>query len=128
MTAQFELIDTFSYRPSLLPLARDALIAALLAFDPSLHLDPDVAVITGLSAPGEPSTRSLMMCLKRALASGQTFVWTEPQNALLTDPAVPNPTSVAVDMQQLAVVIDSVSLSLLDDFIQALLGFWDRPD
>lgn len=127
MTAQFELIDTFSYRPSLLPLARDALNAALLAFDPSLHLDPDVAVITGLSAPGEPSTRSLMMCLKRALASGQTFVWTEPQNALLTDPAVPNPTSVAVDMQQLAVVIDSVSLSLLDDFIQALLGFWDRP-
>lgn len=126
MTAQFELIDTFSGRPSLSPLARDALCAALLAYDPSLHLDPDVATVTGLNESGEPTAHTLMTCLRKAFSSGKTYVWTNGQYRLRANPAAPDSTDAQVDMQQLALVIDSVSLGLLDGFIQALLEFWDR--
>ena len=128
MTVKADLIDLFSRRPSLSPLARALLRGELKRQFPHLPLDPDVAVITEVSGSGEPTSETLTACLHRLFAVGNTPQWCAGVNTLLIDPTLPDATGSDVDMETLAVVFDTVSLSLLDHFMAALVRFWDQPD
>lgn len=128
MTTKFDLIDTFSRRPSLSPVASSALRAALLSHYPALTINPDVAAVTRLSTAGERVTQTLMACLHENFSTGKTFRWKTPENTLIADATAVVPVSVDVDIEQLAVLLDTVSLSLPDTFMQSLVDFWDRAD
>ena len=128
MTVKADLIDLFSRRPSLSPLARALLRGELKRQFPHLPLDPDVAVITEVSESGEPTSETLTACLHRLFAVGNTPQWRAGVNTLLIDPTLPDVTASDVDMETLAVVFDTVSLSLLDHFMAALVTFWDQPE
>ncbi len=127
MTIKFDLIDTFSRRPSLSPLARATLIQALKTQNPLLNLDPDVAAVTQTTESGQQMTETLSACLRNNFATGKTPTWKKGLSVLLPDPTLPTPVAATVDIEELAVLIDSVSLGLLDAFMQALVSFWDRP-
>lgn len=127
MAVKFDLIDTFSHRPSLSPLAHMSLKAALDGQFPLLDLNPDVAAITQVSDSGQRATETLSACLRQTFPSGKTPVWRAGVDALLTDPGAAVPATASVDVEQLAIVIDSVGLGLLDAFGQALIRFWDSP-
>ncbi|TDV67820.1 hypothetical protein EC915_103357 [Pseudomonas sp. LP_7_YM] len=122
MSTKFDLIDTFSHRPSLSPLALGALHDALRAQYPALDIRPDLAVITG-----EATSRTLLEHLHINFATGKTPRWLRGQNTLVADPGAPVTQTLEVDIEQLAVLIDTVSLALPDTFIHALVDFWDRP-
>ncbi|NBB09972.1 dermonecrotic toxin domain-containing protein [Pseudomonas sp. SLFW] len=126
MTDKFDLIDLFSRRPSLSEQARDSLRAALTSYFPDVHLDPDVAVVTGQAENGEARTATLTACLQRFFASGQTPRWKSGADALVVDPAASLAPAPSGDMEALAILVDTVSLGLLDDFTGSLIAFWDR--
>ncbi|WP_296261668.1 MULTISPECIES: dermonecrotic toxin domain-containing protein [unclassified Pseudomonas] len=123
MPTHFDLIDTFSHRPSLSPLALDALHKALVARYPALDIHPDRAVITGEATP-----RTLFDHLRINFSTGKTPRWVHGQNTLVADPGAPVAQTLDVDIEQLAVLVDTVSLALPETIMRALVDFWDRPD
>jgi hypothetical protein len=127
MNAKYELIDTFSRRPSLSALASRTLGAALESQYPGMGIDPQRAVITSVAGSGAPTTETLIDCLRYHFATGKTPLWTSGKETLLADPSASPPVILDVAVEQLAVLIDSVSLSLAQAFMQATVDFWDRP-
>ncbi|WP_268800631.1 dermonecrotic toxin domain-containing protein [Pseudomonas huanghezhanensis] len=128
MNVKFDVIDTFSRRPTLLPLALAALQAALKAQYPDLEINPAIAVITRVSLSGKPKSETLLDCLRQGVATGKTLQWRPEKNTLIAEPAALLPVTMDVDVEQLAVLVDSVSLDLLAGFMHALVAFWDTPD
>jgi hypothetical protein len=126
MTIKLDLIDIFSHRPSLSRQASDSLKAALVADYPHLSLDPDVTVITTPTANGGQTAATLMACLRRFFARGQTPRWKNGADALVVDPAFSLVAVPDIDMEALAILVDTVSLGLLDDFTGSLIAFWER--
>lgn len=127
MAVKFDLIDIFSHRPSLSPLAHASLKAALDGQFPLLDLDPDVAALTRVTDSGQCVTETLIACLRRTFPSGKTPVLHAGRDAFQADPRTRVAEASSVDVEQLAIVIDSVALDLLDAFSQALIRFWDSP-
>ncbi|MFK3794965.1 dermonecrotic toxin domain-containing protein [Pseudomonas sp. NPDC088444] len=123
MNSKFHLIDVFSHRPSLPVEASRALKTELEKQFPELKIDPDLATVTELA---QTSGTTLTAALQVSFLTGKTFQWRAEQHRLIADPAATPPLELAVDMAQLAILIDSVSLSLPDVFIQAITCFWDR--
>lgn len=125
MTVNYDLIDTFSRRPSLTPVAYDALRNALRAQYPSLDIDPAIAVITDSRADG--SARTLMDVLCDDFAAGKTPRWKDGEHTLILNPVAPENTVAPLELGQLAILIDTASLGLPDIFMRAMVSFWDRP-
>jgi hypothetical protein len=127
MKLKFDVIDTFSRRPALAPLALKALREGLKAQFPDLEIDPQIAVITRTSNAGKPKSETLMEYLRQSFSSGKTLHLKSNQNTLIADPSAPLPAAVEIDVAQLAIVIDSVSLGLVGRFMQSVVTFWDSP-
>lgn len=127
MKLKFDLIDTFSRRPTLAPLALQALRDALQVQFPALEIDPQVVLITRTDSAGKPSSETLMEYLQQSFSTGKTLRFEADQNTLTTDPAGPMPVALEIDLTQLAIVVDSVSLGLVEQFMQSLVTFWDSP-
>lgn len=127
MNIKFDVVDTFSQRPTLAPLALKTLRAALKAQFPDIEIDPQVAVITRTSDAGKPKSETLMEYLRHSFSSGKTMRLEADKNTLITDPAASLPVAVDIDVAQLAIVVDSVSLGLVGQFMQSLVRFWDSP-
>lgn len=126
MTVNYDLIDTFSRRPSLAPVAYVALREALRTQYPSLNIDPAIAVIIHSQA-NDGSARTLMDVLRDDFATGKTPHWTEGECSLVLDPASAEDPVAPLDLEQLAVLVDTVSLGLPNLFMRAMVSFWDRP-
>ncbi len=127
MNMKFDLIDTFSRRPSLSTLASAELRAAVQSQYPSLTINPEIAVITGTSDAGQPVSETLIASLRENFSTGKTLRWKNGEFSLVADPRALVPVTLAVDVEQLAILLDTVSLSLPGKFMQSLVDFWDRP-
>jgi hypothetical protein len=125
MTHTFEVIERFSHRPLLRTLACDVLQTALKQEFPGIEIDPAAAAITRVTAAGKPVAETLNRYLQQSFALGKTVQLQPGKNALVSD--IATSATVQVDLAQLALVIDSVALDLLDLFTQALVDFWSTP-
>ncbi|HEY0287355.1 MAG TPA: DUF6543 domain-containing protein [Pseudomonas sp.] len=127
MTLKFDLIDIFASRPSLLVVASSTLRLALKIYYPTLAINPDVAVITRPASLAQPTFETLSEHLRQSFSTGKTLRWTTGQNTLIADPSSVVALTLDIDIEQLAVLVDSVSLALVTAFMQAMVEFWDRP-
>lgn len=128
MQSKFDLIDTFSRRPTLSPLASAALRAELKAQYPLVSIDPDVAVVKPADAQSHASAQTLSAHLRTRIGNGKTLQWTNADHRLVTDSRQTEPLVPEVDVERLAVLIDSVALDLPGQYMKALASFWSQPD
>jgi len=126
--SKFDLIDTFSRRPTLSPLASAALRVELKAQYPLVSIDPDVAVIQPVDADSHASGQTLSAHLRTRVGTGRTLQWTNAGQVLVTDPRQTDPPTPQIDVERLAVLIDSVALGLPGQYMKALVDFWSQAD
>lgn len=124
MTLEYDVIDRFATRPTLRPLAIDALREALRSQFPSLNLDPDHAWIRQLAGPDDAS-QTLSNCLLQALADNRTVVLDAAAQGLFEHNASQ---PLSLDVVALATTLNAVILQLPERFSRSLVAFWGKAD
>lgn len=127
MSINYALIAAFSRRPAFSEVARAALARALEDQYPALRIDPAIAVVANIHPEGRSSS-PLTQALQDHFAAGSTPRWVNGQEVLVLDPRASSDAVVPFDIEQLAVLIDTVSIGLLDSFMRAVVDFWDGPE
>jgi hypothetical protein len=127
MNAKYDVIDTFSRRPVLSALALDELRTSLETLLPGVRINPEIAVVTEAADAADPATETLFGALRENFATGKTLRPSKGRSLLVADPSASTLVTFDVDAQQLAILIDSVSLGLPARFMQAMVKFWDSP-
>lgn len=127
MNAKYDVIDTFSRRPMLSALALDEVRTSLETLLPGVPINPEIAVVTEAADAADPATETLFGALRQNFATGKTLRPSKGRSLLVADPSASTLVTFDVDAEQLAILIDSVSLGLPARFMQAMVEFWDRP-
>ncbi|UZJ62270.1 hypothetical protein OKW98_11395 [Pseudomonas sp. KU26590] len=124
MSPTIDLIHVFSRRPVLGDITLARLRKALDQEFPNLDIDPRTCVITRSTPGGAQHAETLLRNMQQAFLSGKTPRWNTTVNTLVLQPEVPGATGTPIDFERLNLLVDTLSLELIEHFQQALVAFW----